>query len=75
MSRSAQARSAFSILPLALLVYATTHLPSVAAAQVAGASGRGTYVGRFTSPVASVVEWKGEVEKRDQDGNRSGVRN
>lgn len=166
MPRSAQSRSAFSILPLALLVCATAYLPSVAAAQVAGtislvgkpndhpgkgpggalvfigeskgsnessgksefmdgadvvsadtvslingngmhhgvltmskgednvsfkwsgqvtttvgqdkkpvtsfqgtwtavagASGSGTYVGRFTSPVASVVEWKGEVEK------------
>jgi hypothetical protein len=30
---------------------------------IAGASGSGTYVGRFTSPVASVVEWKGEIEK------------
>ncbi len=30
---------------------------------VAGGSGRGTYVGRFTSPVASVIEWKGEVGK------------
>lgn len=30
---------------------------------IAGASGSGTYVGRFTSPVASVVEWKGELSK------------
>jgi hypothetical protein len=30
---------------------------------VAGASGSGTYVGRFTSPVASVIEWKGELGK------------